>query len=130
LEPYQSKAVFLGKNQSSAVIFWAIALKAIILLTTSQQSFLEPNHSKPFKFWVIAFKAVLFVVAKQLFTGPKHSTVVIYGTKSSNIVVKLLLSRKYNNFLKLWHQKQILLIGLVIRLNQSNHKNDARLEHS
>jgi hypothetical protein len=41
-----------------------------------------------------------------------------------------LLSRKYNNFLKLWHQKQILLIGLVIRLNQSNHKNDARLEHS
>jgi hypothetical protein len=80
LEPYQSRAVFLGKNQSSAVIFWAIALKAIILLTTSQQSFLEPNHSKPFMFWVKAFKAVLFVVAKQLFTGPKHSTVMGYGT--------------------------------------------------
>jgi hypothetical protein len=91
---------------------------------------LEPNHSKPFKFWVIAFKAVLFLVAKQLFMGPKHSTVVIYGTKSSKIVAKLQLSRNYNYFLKLWHQKQILLIGLVIRLNQSNHKNDARLEHS
>jgi hypothetical protein len=60
--------------------------------------------------------------------GPKHSTVVIYGTKSRNIVAKLQLSRKYNYFLKLEHQKQILLIGLVIRLNQSNHKNDARLD--
>ena len=82
---------------------------------------LEEAHSKSFKFWVIDFKAVLFLVVKQLFMGPKHSTVVIYGAKSSNIVAKLLLSRKYNNFLKLWHQKQILLIGLVIRLNQSNH---------
>jgi hypothetical protein len=111
----------LGKNPSSAVIFWVIALKAIILSTTYQQSFLEPNHSKPFKFWVIAFKAVLFLVTKQLFMGPKHSTVVIYGTKSSKIVAKLQLSRKYNYFLKLWHQEQILLIGVVIRLNQSNH---------
>jgi hypothetical protein len=120
----------LGKNQSSAVIFLVIALKAIILSTTSQQSFFEPNHSKSFKFWVIDFKAVLFLVVKQLFMGPKHSTEVIYGTKSSKIVAKLQLSRKYNYFLKLWHQKQILLVGVVIRLNQNNHKNDARLEHS